>query len=349
MGLKYFFAALVLAATAPAAAATGVTEGADPAIWDGKADSGAIVHRASHVAFPEEVEGFRRFRVAAVTPTDVVANYRLKDGETEMLASAFLFRPANLTEDRLKGSLAAFASHSPEAFVWAAGPFEVAGPPKLHGYKGMFKTGIGPESVLDYLYFFALGEWTVKIRTTGLRMKEPEQEARIDAFVRALPWSAILAANGACGGTACSAPAFENVDGHMMQGMLGPMLAAKMEFDARKEAALPVAARVGKVEVRRLADDDDTLYVATVKGRTYRLVRLPGLAKGMFTEVFGKLSFDKPLYGLVTRVGGKDSMPRLFHGEPTAEAFGEAVRSLAGKDPPGMFLSVAKAAQALPD
>lgn len=352
VGMRKLFAAAALAAlisgggpAAARAAPPGMTEGADSAVWDGKAESGPIVHRASKVSFPEESGGFKRFRVGSVTPTDVVANYRDKDGDAEFLISVFLFRPGSLPEHRLKGSLASFASLSPSAFIWAAGPLDVAADPRLHGYKGTFKTGIGPGSVLDYLYFFPLGDWTVKVRASAAGMKEPEQEGRIDAFVRALPWTAILAANGACTGTACSAPASEIVDGHMMQSLLGPLIATKMSFDSGKEASLPVAARVGKVEVRRPAEGD-AVYVATIGDRPpYRLIRIPDPAKGLLTEVFGRLTLDKPLYGLLVKNGDKGAMPLLFHGEPSAEALGEQVARLAKHDLPGMFVSVAEAAR----
>ena len=344
-------AALILSG-APAAAgapAPRMTEGADAAVWDGKAKSGPIVHRASKVSFPETSEGFTRFRVASVTPTDVVANYRAKDDGAEFLISVFLFRPASLPEHKLRGSLASFASLSPTAFVWAAGPLDVAGPPKLHGYKGTFKTGIGPDSLLDYLYFFPLGDWTVKVRASTTGMKKPEQEWRIDSFVRALPWSEILAANGACTGAACAAPASEIVDGHMMQSMLGPLIATKMSFDPAKEAALPVVARAGKVEVRRPAGGD-AVYVATIGEKPpYRLIRIPDPAKGLMTEVFGRISLDKPLYGLLVKDGDKEAMPRLFHGEPSADALAEVVADLAKRDLPGMFVSVADAARAAAD
>lgn len=337
-------AAMLAAGPAPVlGAAPQLTEGADPAIWEGKAKSGPIVHRATKVSFPEEKEGFTRFRVASVTPTDVVANYRAKDGKTEILISVFLFRPGSLPEHKLKGSLASFASLSRTAFVWASGPFDVAAGSKLHGYKGTFKTGIGPGSVLDYLYFFPLGDWTVKVRASAAELSEPEQEGRIDSFVRGLPWSSMLAANGACRGTACRAPAFEIVDGHFMQSVLGPLIATKMSFDPAKEAALPVAARVGSVEVRRPAAGD-AVFVATAGDKPYRLVRIPDAAKPLLTVGFGRLTVEGPIFGLLVPNGDKSAMPRLYHGEPSAEAFGEEVARLAKTALPGMFVPVADAA-----
>jgi hypothetical protein len=348
-------AALVLAGAAAAqtAGAPVPIDGADPAIWQGQPASGPIVHLASKVSLPAELAGFTRFRVGAVSAEDSAAGYRRGDGDTE-IATVYLFRRGSLPEHSLKGSVTAFGMVSPTAFVWANGPFDVPGAQPLHGYKGVFKTGIGPDTLMDYLYFFELGRWTVKVRATLSKVKEPEQEARIDAFVRALPWDQILAANGACSGAACSAPAFEPFDSHYFESMLGPLLATKMKFNARKERDLPVAARLpigimGATDIRR-SSEDPLVYVAEVEGMgAYRLVSLPAAATPLLTDAFGRLSIAKPIYGVLIRMGGRDLMPRLFHGEPTPEAFAEAVSELILHPTADPFVTVKATAAAMPD
>ena len=333
--------------------ASAVAQAVDQAIWQGEAAAGPLVHRATNVAFPAEIEGFRRERVNAISPTDVAAGYRWKEGETETNLTVYLFRPGELPEHRLKGSVAAFGTLSPTAFVWSAGPFDVAAPTPLHGYKGVYKTGIGPGTLLDYLYFFELGQWTVKVRATIANSKEVEHETRIDSAVRALPWAQILAANGDCSGKACATPAFDAFDHHYTEAMFGRLLLTKMKFEPRKEKNLPVAldADLGlfKTAIRRSAEPP-LLYVAEVKGMgTYRLVRLPDVSSMLITETFGKLSVTKPLYAIVFRMGNDDLMPRLFHGEPTPEAFGAAIEELLLHPTANPFVTVKETAAAMDD
>jgi hypothetical protein len=342
------------AAYAQAPATPAPSEAADPAIWQGEPAAGAIVHRSSKVALPAELEGFARFRVGALGPDDVAANYQRTEGETKTELTIYLFKPGSLPEHRLKGSVAAIGIRSPTAFVWSSGPFDVPGPTLLHGHKGVYKTGIGPGTLMDYLYFFELGQWTVKLRGTVSGLKDLKQEDRIDSFVRGLPWAQILAANGACAGSACTAPSFEAFDHHYSEAMLAPLLLSKMKFDPRKERDLPVAAKVGiglfgETEVRR-SSEDPLVYVAEVRGMgTYRLVKYPDVASALITETFGKLSIHKPLYAVVFRMGTDNLMPRFFHGEPTPEAFGAAIDELLLHPTANPFVTVKDTAEAMPD
>lgn len=344
--------ALLLAGAARAQAQ--VTEGADPAIWQGEATRGVAVHRSSNVGLPAEIESFRRTRLAAVNADDAAANYEASDGNARTRLTVFLFRPGSLPEHSLRGSLTAFGAVSPTAFIWSTGPFDVPGARPLHGYKGVFKTGIGPDTVMDYLYFIPMGRWTVKVRATVTGINDIRQEQRIDAFVRALAWDQILTANGECTGRACTAPAFERIDNHYMSAMLARLLLTRMTFDTAAEARLPVAARpsigiMGPTEIRR-ADEGPVRYVATVRDlATYRLVRLPDPAVGLLTEAFGILSVNKPVYAMVVAMGSDRFMPFFFHGEPTPEAFGAAVDSLVMNEMPGMFYTVAQAARDMRD
>lgn len=357
-----FHSMLALAAifaAAPPAPAQGappppdVAHKADSAIWESAPAGGPVVHRASRVAFPAALAGFERGRLAAVGPEDVAAGYGFKEGTGGTDATVYLFKPASLPEHKLKGSVESFGRLNPKAFLWSAGPFRIAGPTPLHAWKGVFKTGIGPDTVMDYLYFVELGRWTVKVRATLSGVKDPAQESRIDALVAALPWAQVLAANGQCSGRACQAPPFEPFRHHFFETRLAPLLAAKMAFKPKEEAKLPVAARAdvslfGKADIRR-SDKGELVYVAAVpKFFTYRLVRLPPFLTELFTKGFGTLSIDKPVYAMVVKVGASGLMPRFYQGEPTAEAFGATVGGMVFEEFKE-FHSVADFAKSLPD
>jgi hypothetical protein len=332
-------AAIALSVAAPAAAVQAqspappqAARGADQPIWRGSDPSAPIVHLASNVALPAELEGFRRTEVAAIAPEDVIAKYAWKDEPTEIAASVYLFRPGSLPEHRMKGSVAAFAALSPSAFLWSSGPFDIAAATPLHASKSVFKTGIGPDTVMDYLYFVAMGRWTVKVRATLTGVKEDKAEERLDAFVRGLPWTELLAANGACTGAACTAPAFDMFRSHFGEMMLGKLLDEMMKFDPKKEAELPVVSRArvlgSEVAVRRSAEGP-AVYVATVPNlATYRIVKLPEPVRTLFVKGYGRLSLDKPLYALMIDTGGGMLVTRFYHGEPSAEAFAGAIDSL---------------------
>jgi hypothetical protein len=326
----------------------------DPAVWKDES-AGTVRHIASDVAFPAEIAGFRRFKLNQVDARDVALNYRLGEGDAADLATIFLFGPGKLPEHRWKGSLAAFGTMSPMAFVWALGPFDVAAATPLHGRKGTFKTGIGPDTHMDYLYFFELGDWTVKVRATFSKVTDIKQEERVDTFVRALPWDRILAANGGCNGSACVKPAFEAFDSHPMEAMLAPLLAATFKFDRGDERKLPVVARpqmasMGETEIRK-SDKEPLVYVVEVKGLgAYRLVKLNPATARLITEGYGRLSIDRDIYGLFIDTGGKEMlMPRLFHGEPTPDAFAATVSELILRPTTDPFISVSKTAAAMPD
>lgn len=359
MAFSWMLAVAVALAAAPPAFAQGTPpppaapHKVDPAIWEGAEGSGPVVHRASKVPLPAELAGFARGRLAAVGPEDVAAGYSVKEGAGGTDATVYLFRPASLPEHKLKGSVESFGALNPKAFLWSAGPFHVDGPSPLHAWKGVFKTGIGPDTVMDYLYFVELGRWTVKVRATLSGVKEPEQEARIDALVTSLPWAQILAANGECSGHACKAPPFEPFRNHVFETRLAPLLAAKMEFKPKEEAKLPVAGRAdvsmfGKADIRR-SDKGELLYVVAVpEFFTYRLVRLPPPVSELFTKGFGTLSIDKPVYAMLVKVGPSGLMPRLYNGEPTAEAFGATVGGMVFEELKE-FQPVADFAKSLPD
>jgi hypothetical protein len=355
---KLLWTALAACAASAAQAQQGAPQlikGADPSVWEGLETQGPIVHRASKVALPAQLEGFERTEVMAVGPEDAIAKYLLKDGALQTIASVYLFRPGDLPEHRLKGSVNSFATANASAFLWSSGPFAIGPAPRLHGSKLVFKTGIGPDTVMDYLYFVPLGRWTAKVRATMTGIKgEGDPEGKLDAFVRGLPWAQLLAANGECSGTACTVPGFDPFRSHYPEMMLSKLLGATMKFDRKKEAKLPVVGRatasiLGEVEIRS-SDGNPLLYVATVpKLATYRIVRLPDAAKGLFSEGFGRMSIDKPVYALLIDSGDGSFMTRLYNGEPTREAFAKDINDLVEIGVGGPFLPVKTYAASLPD
>jgi hypothetical protein len=127
-----------------------------------------------------------------------------------------------------------------------------------------------------------------------------------------------------------------------------------MKFDRKEEAKLPVAGRaqasiLGEVDIRR-SSGDPLLYVATVpKLATYRVVKLPEPATALFTQGFGRMSIDKPVYALLIDSGDGSFMTRLYNGEPTPEAFGKDINDLVEVGAGNPFLPVKTYAASLPD
>ncbi|PSJ39909.1 hypothetical protein C7I55_15270 [Sphingomonas deserti] len=324
----------MIASCLPIGGATAAPQASAGGAWQA-GDGGPALHRASRVGFPAERFGFKRVKLGQISDNDVTATYRLKKDGAEISATVYLFRPGALPEHRLKGSILSFATLSPTAFVWSAGPFDVPATSPLHLYKATFKTGIGPGTVMDYLYFADIGPWRAKVRATLTNVKDVEQERALDGFVTALPWNEILAAAGNCSGQACTMPASEPFISDHGGSMLGRLLARSMTFEPAKEESLPVVGQakvmLGDAPIRR--GSDDILYVATVPGlATYRLIRLPPEVVPLFSDAFGRLTLTKPVYGLLISMGSEGMMPRLYHGEPTSEMFGAAVADLVLKE-----------------
>ena len=66
--------ASLLSMLAASPAAAHAAQAADPAIWEGEQATGPILHRASNVTLPAELEGFSRSQVRAVSNEDVAAS-----------------------------------------------------------------------------------------------------------------------------------------------------------------------------------------------------------------------------------------------------------------------------------
>ncbi|HEX8193110.1 MAG TPA: hypothetical protein VF552_09435 [Allosphingosinicella sp.] len=300
-------AAAALGASVPAAFAAAqaqaprVTEGADPAIWQGEATSGTIVHRESGISLPESYGNFRRTRVGAISAADVFANYVHRRGEHETTVTVYLFRPGSLPEHRLPMAVEAIGVRSPQAFLWSDGPFLIGSTPELRAYKATFKTGIGPNTIMDYLYFVPLGRWTVKVRATLPSTTDIANEREIDALVRALPWPAVLNAAGTCTGWACETASAAPFNSHMAEGAgIGNMLITRGGAPA-----------------------------ATYTQGNYRLTELvlPELSR-LFTDSYGAISVGSPIYAVETGRAEQRRIHRFFAGRPTEEQFRQAVSLL---------------------
>lgn len=354
--LSHIVAAMMLAPAAPLAAQP--ADAPNPAIWANDAD-GAIRHKLSGVAFPPAYGIFKRSRVVTIAPdgSDVAIGYDAQDGASHIRLSLYLFRPRG-DERGVKGALTALAAHSPQAFVWADGPFLIPAPRQspvpLRAYKGVYKTGEGPRAVLDYLYQAELGAWSVKVRATIAPANDPSQEEAIDLVVRDLPWAAILKANGPCTGLACRTTGAAPFDSHMAEALLPNLLLRTIKFDPAAERVLPVVGKaatppLGDVAIRR-ATKEPLVYVAEVAGLgTFRLIKLPDVLRRLVDGAFGKLSIEGPVYAAVIDSAGSLLMPRFFAGgEPTPAQFGAVVSELVLHSTASPFVTVKETAAAIP-
>lgn len=316
-----YWIALCLASLAGAAAAqpagpAAPIEGMDARIWDAGAQSGAIVHRRSGVAFADRFGNFRLFRVAAVGSdgSDVILNYRHpRDGGHDTTVTVYLFQPGALPEHRLAPSIAAIGARSPEAFLWSDGPFLIGSTPDLRGHKAAFKTGIGPNTVMDYLYFAPLGRWTVKVRATLDSPTDVENEGEIDALVRALPWDQVLRANGPCEGRACTLTGVYPVNSHYLEMLL---------------PAQP---------------NPDIVY----RSGDFRLVHWPDALIQFFERTYGRLSVRSPLHAVELRRDGQWKIVRFFSGRPSEAEFQAQVAQLTRLPEGSPFIRAGQVAQYL--
>ncbi|HYG31061.1 MAG TPA: hypothetical protein VD887_12720 [Allosphingosinicella sp.] len=293
-----------------------VIEGADPSIWQGDAETGPIVQRESGIALPERFGNFRRVRVGGLSSTDAFANYRyVRENGGSSLVTVMLFRPGTLPEHRLPISVAAISVRTPQAFLWTDGPFLVGSTPELRGYKAAFKTGIGPDTVMDYLYFFPLGGWTVKVRATVASPTDIEHEREVDALVRGLPWDQVLRAAGTCSGWACRLDRAFPFNSHISEGMPELVL-------GRGPSPAPVYSAHG---YRLIPVSDRTL-------------------PHVMEQTFGSVNVRAPLFAVENGSGRDRRVHRFFSGQPTEAQFERTVGMLREHPEPGPLVSPIEAA-----
>ena len=305
---------------------------ADPAIWSGSETSGPITHIATGTVFPDGIDGFQRTSLMAVNNgNDVMLHYRLKRDPASIEVSTFLFQRGALAEHRLKGAITSLGFGRKEmTFLWADGPFDIDAPQKLRGYKATYKVGIGADTLLEYLYFIELGTWTAKVRATLPASKEPAEEGQIDAFVRALPWASILAANGACTGSACDGERAMPFNNHMAEMFLTKIVASGQGKALLGDAAEPV-------------------YAREAGGKRWTLYPLDEKIAPLFAEAFGRISARAPLYSLSWSAKKESGVTRFFAGKPSEEAFAATVDGLVAHPETSAFIAPADAAAYAPD
>ena len=283
---------------------------ANPTIWQGEINEGPLTHLESAVIFPDAYGVFKRTRIMAVDDgKDVMLHYIRARPEGDVELSVFLFQPDDLPEHRLSGALQSLSVNRPGQFIWSDGPFDVQADTKLRLFKRTYKTGIGPNTVMDYLYFGNLGKWTIKVRATLPSTKSIEDEKAIDALARELPWNNILTANGECLGTACSATTAMPFNHHIGESMLGSLMKA---MKAKKPDGAPVT----------------PLFSRKDSGQLWEVYTLPDLFVPLFQDSYGGISVKAPIYSL-SRKGKKTSeIVRFFSGKPDQALFDKTVDML---------------------
>jgi hypothetical protein len=162
---------------------------------------------------------------------------------------------------------------------------------------------------MDYLYFGNLGKWTVKVRATLPTTKSIDDEKSIDTLVRELPWDTILASNGECLGTACSATKAMPFNHHIGETMLGNLLKT---MKAKKLDGDPVA----------------PLFSQKVDGSVWEVHTLPDLFAPLFQDSYGGISVKAPIYSLSRKDKKSGEIVRFFTGKPDQALFDKTIDML---------------------
>ena len=312
---KVLIAAAIAAACQVAASAQETIAGhtvyrdARPDIWQGHATDGPLTHKATGAVFPDKIGPFKRSAVAAVDDgDDVMAQFSNKLDGRQATISVYLFKPGELPEHTLKGSVAAIGAASAAnagpigTFLWSDGPFLIDAGQKLRAYKATYKTGIGPGTYLDYLYFVPIRQWTVKVRATLEGPKDVAEENAVNDLVRALPWQAILAANGACTGKACTTDGAFAMNSHINESRLSSLI----DMLDKQPAAQRAKAGGGTV-----------LFDGERGGAQWRVGSLSGIFGRLFTDAFGNVDAVEPLLSLSRTDGKGRKIVRFYSGAPT--------------------------------
>lgn len=298
--------------------------------WQGDATRGPVVYKPLGIAFPERLGKFERFRVSGFEGLpDFWVNYDWKRPAGNARLTVFLFKPrASMAEHTIAGSINSFgqANGSELTFVWSDGPRNIATPEReLRFFKGTYKTGIGPGTVLDYIYFADLGTWRVKVRVTLPSSSDPTDEAEIEAAIAALDWKAILAGNGACSGPACTTDGPAVFNNHM-----GEMFLTKV---------------INSGQGKKLSGDaSKPLFQRKVEGTEWEVFPLDPRINELFAKGYGALSLAPTTYSLSWHKGGKSGIVRFFSGEPSEAMFNREVERLTKRPETTIFVPMSDAA-----
>ena len=170
-----------------------------------KLADGSFQHPDSGWLFPQRVGEFEREKDPEFfgSARDGVASYT---DAFEDNATVYVYSPRTDAIDasysRSKALIEQDLKKYPLSQSWSEGPFRVGKAVPLVGEKIFFKVGIGPGSSHSYLFYFDTGPWIVKVRLSG-PTADKDVFARVDGFVRELPWDSLGLAADSCTGTAC--------------------------------------------------------------------------------------------------------------------------------------------------
>jgi hypothetical protein len=211
-------------------------------------------------------------------------------------------------------------------FVWSDGPRIVQTPERgLRFFKGTYKTGIGPNTVLDYIYFADLGNWRMKVRVTLPSSTEPTDESGAEAAIAALDWKSIMAGNGACSGPACTLDTSAAFNNHMGEMFLSRLVSSAQGKKVQGEAG-------------------NALFERKVDGKTWQVFALDPALNALFERGYGALSVGPKTYSLSWKKGGEQGIVRFFSGEPTPEMIDLEVGKLTARPETTIFVPIADAA-----
>lgn len=301
-----------------------------PSLWEGDALKGPVVYKPANLTFPQNLGKFQRARVAGIDGSeDFWVNYTLPRATGQIAFTVFLFKPnAIMAEHTIPGSLRALtaATGGSGTFIWSDGRRILrSGERDLSFFKGTYKTGIGPRTVLDYLYFADLGTWRVKIRVTVPASSDPADETMIETAISALDWRAILAANGDCSGRACQPDQPFAFNHHFTEMALNSIMQSQKGKVTSGAAAKPY-------------------YKRKVKGFEWQVYPLDKQLFPLLSDGYGALSIGPQAYTLIWHKGGKKGLVRFFSGQPSTAMIDREIDRLTTRPELSAFVPIADAA-----
>jgi len=157
-------------------------------------NDGAWCHVESGWMFPAEVGAFAR----VLQPYNIDGNddagaeykhtWESSRGTVEVDVYA---ADSAATDASIDGAKATAARNAGEgAKVVTEKPFQIAAAESLQGVKIEFAVDPQPSDESIHLYYFTTDRWHVKVLARG-KLAGVENDQAIDAFVQALPWSAL--------------------------------------------------------------------------------------------------------------------------------------------------------------
>lgn len=293
--------------------------------WQGEATKGELIYKPIALSFPDTLGKFERRRVGGFEGiADFWVNYGLKRPAGDTTMTLFFFQPrSSMAEHTISGSLSslnsALGADNP-TFVWADGPRLLkSGDRELRFFKGTYKTGIGPGTIMDYIYFADLGNWRVKVRVTMPSPDSVELEQSVERAIEAIDWKAVMAANGACTGPACDTTSVVPFNHHIGEMFLSQVVNSGQGNKLSGDAAKP-------------------LFERKVDGTNWTVWPLDAKLGELFAGAYGALSISGTSYSLSWEKGGKKGMVRFFSGLPSEAQFNHEVDELSKRPETTVFV-----------